>query len=93
MITQYYSIIASEPDIIAPGQFVFHNNESDEMCGFIYKVTGPVAEIVLFEPSEIADNIPLEILELPKHWSEMLRDIKDIISPGMRDEWARALEP
>jgi hypothetical protein len=93
MITQYYSIKVADPDRVEPGQFIFSSNEHDEVIGFIYKVDGPIAEFVMFEPQEISDTVTLTPLVMTTHWAEMLNSIKDLMSPEQRDAWAEALEP
>lgn len=93
MITQYYSITVAEPDMVQPGQFIYSSDFHDVIIGFIYKIDGPIAEFVFFEPQDISDDIPITPLVISKHWADMVNDIKYLMSPEQRDAWAEALKP
>lgn len=74
MIGQYYSIKSPTGEIGVEGAFVFRSNSDDELIGFVYRVDGVVAEIVLFEPMELPDNF-IECKEMPSDYTEMLKDV------------------
>jgi hypothetical protein len=74
MIGQYYSIKSPTGEIGVEGAFVFSSKSEDELIGFVYRVHGLVAEIVLFEPQELPENI-IECKEMPCDYTEMLMDV------------------
>jgi len=54
MITQHYRINIPQPrPELNPGQFVFANNDSDTVIGFISSVNDTWFSIMLFEPTNI----------------------------------------
>ena len=69
---QNYSVIIDEINEARPGQLVYKNNSSDEVCGFIYKVNtlNKEVEIVLFELTKLPNNA--KFLKMSDDWEDML---------------------
>lgn len=56
MKTQAYKIVVSEPDKVAPAQFVFPGDHSDVVSGFVASVDGEEAIFVLFDSVDLPEN-------------------------------------
>lgn len=90
MIGQYYSIKSPNGERAVPGAFVYRSNSDDELIGFVYNSFDDIAEFVLFEPSELPDNI-IECKEMPCSYAEMLEDvIKNRASEEIKQMWIEA---
>mgnify|MGYP003350133177 CR=1 FL=1 len=92
MIGQYYSIRNPMVGVAVPGAFVFRSNSDDELIGFVYDSHDDVAEIVLFEPGELPDNI-IESKAMPSGYADMLEDvIRNRASEEIKQMWAKACQ-
>lgn len=86
MLIQRYTVIAEEPELAAPGQFVFEDNDSDLVTGFIYSVNGEEIEIVLFEPADLSDIDMIKFTEEEQNWPGLLLEALNK-NPDMKRYW------
>lgn len=86
-IAQYYKLQIQGPELCQPGALVYENNDSDCAIGFIYKLAGDIAEVVLFRPLDITCYV--EIMELPHDWTDMLNELMTRASPDIQNMWTR----
>jgi len=76
MITQHYKLKANLDHLVnaRPGQFVFENDESDDVIGFIDFVSDKEIAIMLFEPKVI--DVPEAInISSQADWLHRLQEI------------------
>lgn len=55
-LSQYYKIKVDEPEKCKPAQFVYKDNDSDMVCGFVSNIDGEYAIFAFFEPVEIPEK-------------------------------------
>lgn len=90
MIGQYYSVEVDGNEA-RPGQFVFPGDHSNQLCGFIYDVYDDIAEIVLFEPTDLSNVDVVQILPMSEDWTAMMKSAISRSSEDMKAEWQRIL--
>lgn len=90
MLIQRYTVIAEDPEMAAPAQFVFEDNDSDLVTGFIYSVNGDEIEIVLFEPADLSDVDIVSFIEGEQNWPSLLNEALET-NPDMKPYWFDAL--
>jgi FtsZ-interacting cell division protein YlmF len=90
MRTQHYRVVPKEIEKCKAGQFVFENNNTTEIIGFISSVGKSKISIVLFEPKEISDTIGATNISNKCEWQGILDDImtKD---PTIKQSWMAAM--
>ena len=86
MLIQRYTVIAEHPEDAAPGQFVFEDEDSDLVTGFIYSVNGNEIEIVLFEPADLSNIDMVSYIEGEQNWPALLDEALEA-NPDMRSYW------
>lgn len=87
MKTQHYKMKASTENLefAKPGQFVFANNESEDLVGFIDFVSDCEICIILFEPTDDLVEDKIHIAETCD-WVSRLKEIM-ADDPDMEDMW------
>lgn len=85
--SQCYKIKVDEPKRCKPGQFVYANNESNIVIGFISHVEGSEAIFTIFHPIELPVNA-INIAEKlsPAQVTELLKTSIEK-NPEMEQEW------
>lgn len=86
MFTQRYTVIAEEPEMAEPGQFVFEDEDSDLVTGFIYSVNGNEIEIVLFEPADLSNIDMVSYVQGEQNWPALLDEALEA-NPDMAPYW------
>lgn len=94
MKVQVYKLPSSVENMLIakPAQFVFANNESNMVIGFIAGVDAQFLSICLFEPIDISE-LPRDAMPIHSQVdaSEML-NLAFIQNPAMRQEWLDVLD-
>ena len=89
---QIYSIETQHPDKAAPGQFVFENDESNVLIGFLLEVDGTSVTIVLFDPvPAIPEASIIHSGPLPDEDLQVLLAALFIKYPEAKQYWDEAL--
>ena len=91
MVTQYYKVKATleHLQLAKPGQFVYKNNECDEIVGFIDFVSDCEIAILLFQPTEM-DLEEMGAVNIAEEW-EIIPRLKTILDqdPEIREDWKK----
>lgn len=87
MITQRYKLPASDEnkELAQPGQFVFANNDSDTVIGFINSID-EYLEIVLFEPTDINEPDMINV-SASCNWRFLIIQILHDNDSPIADQW------
>lgn len=93
MITQRYIVNAEEPEEVEPAQFVFKDNDSDEITGFIYDVNDNEIEIVLFEMKDLSymKNDIISYTKEEQNWALLLIEAVSK-NPDMKEHWEKIFD-
>jgi hypothetical protein len=91
---QIYSIYLLDRNdwgLAKPGQFVFEDNNSNELTGFICAADNKEVRICAFAPIELPENAfdVQEIIELDKVMELLDNALKH--NPDMKEEWKALL--
>lgn len=89
---QLYAVIASEENakFARPAQFVFAENHTNEVSGFIVDVNEYRMTLCLFEPVPVKEYMVDILAEDGVDWPKLLADAI-AKNPEMKWEWAEAL--
>lgn len=92
MMMQVYRVKCENPSAAMPAQFVFENDDSNVVKGFIYEVNSIFITIVLFEPiPKIKGVTVLEHKITSEQYNQYLKQAL-LNNPIMREHWVAALE-
>ena len=93
MDIQQYKVSCEEAEHAVIGAFVFFNEDSNTVCGFVSDTDQDTwLEITLFDPTP-ASELPPDIFSTNAEvdWTQVFEDISDAIPDKVKQMWTDAL--